>query len=654
MATTVARLEAVLSAQTRDFDRAMDRSQSRMGKVGKAAGVAGLAIAGGLAIGLKKSVDEAMEAERVQKRLEQAFRTAGLSIKPYAKSIEEADKATRKLGFSDEDAKESLGSLLVATKSYKKSREDLNVAMDIARFKNIDLLSATKMLTMAQAGSQRATKQLGLSIQPVTSNYDTLKASMGKTIDEHEKMQLAAAKLIDKQATAAQVIDTVRQKLGGQAEAYSKTAAGGMAQFHAQTQELFEQLGTMLLPAITSVTTHLASLMELMQKHKGTVKALTVALAALAAALLTARAAQLLMNLAVLANPYVAATVAIIAMSAALVVLWNRSKQARTIIEIVTGVITMGLSVAIIEAIRHWDGLTSAINKALTPMRVLANVVAAALATAFDGIHSAITGLNAGVHALVRALEKVVDAFKWIIGAAGKIGGALGKVGGVVGSVAGKFGDASGSLGKARRGPGGASGVLGGSGAAEGKQFNVGSQLWDEIGIGEKLGLRVTSGYRPGAVTKHGTPSDHGTNPSSAVDMSGSSGSMARMFMALLGRKEVRQVFYDPLGSIFAGIRSSYREGGHSDHIHIAEYDKGGWLQPGLTLAANNTGRPERVGGGDTYNVVFPNYVGGERELEGAMQRIMSRYGKRNARPLGDAHTTRNQFWSDFRGLQGA
>jgi 7-keto-8-aminopelargonate synthetase-like enzyme len=50
MATTVAKLQAVLEAKTSDFDKAMDKSQSKMGTVGKAAGIAGAAIAGGLSV----------------------------------------------------------------------------------------------------------------------------------------------------------------------------------------------------------------------------------------------------------------------------------------------------------------------------------------------------------------------------------------------------------------------------------------------------------------------------------------------------------------------------------------------------------------------------------------------------------------------------
>jgi hypothetical protein len=114
------------------------------------------------------------------------------------------------------------------------------------------------------------------------------------------------------------------------------------------------------------------------------------------------------------------------------------------------------------------------------------------------------------------------------------------------------------------------------------------------------VGLRVTSGLRPGAITANGTPSDHGIGK--ALDVAGPASGMAAFFNSLLGNSSVKQAFYDPLGSIFGGRWSSYREGGHSDHVHVATYDKGGWLKPGLTLAYNGTGSPERVGGrGDVH-----------------------------------------------------
>jgi hypothetical protein len=126
-------------------------------------------------------------------------------------------------------------------------------------------------------------------------------------------------------------------------------------------------------------------------------------------------------------------------------------------------------------------------------------------------------------------------------------------------------------------------------------------------------GLRVTSGLRPGAITANGTPSDHGIGK--ALDVAGSASAMAGYFMSLIGNRSVKQAFYDPRGSIFGGGWSSYREGGHSDHVHVATYDKGGWLMPGLTLARNLTGRPERIvgpneGGSDIVLVLDGEVLG--------------------------------------------
>jgi hypothetical protein len=138
--TVVARLEAILGADTRGFDKAMDQSESRMHSVRKTAGVAGAAIVGGLALGLEKSVHAAMEAQTSQSRLEVAFKTAGLSAGRYRKNVDDLEQSGRKLGFTDEQTKSSLGSLLVATHDMAKATNNLGVAQDIARFKHIDLI----------------------------------------------------------------------------------------------------------------------------------------------------------------------------------------------------------------------------------------------------------------------------------------------------------------------------------------------------------------------------------------------------------------------------------------------------------------------------------------------------------------------------------
>ena len=149
-----------------------------------------------------------------------------------------------------------------------------------------------------------------------------------------------------------------------------------------------------------------------------------------------------------------------------------------------------------------------------------------------------------------------------------------------------------------------------------------------------KFGLVVSSGLRSPAenAAVQGAPnSDHLYGR--AIDVAGSSTGMAAFFRSLIGNSRVKQAFYDPLGSIFGGALSSYREGGHSDHVHVATYDRGGSLMPGWNLAYNGTGRPEAVGGG---SAVFNVNVGGETLVQivwDGMRRKAQVFERQNGRP---------------------
>lgn len=519
MATTVARLQAVLSANTRDFDRAMTRSETRMQKVGAAAKV-GLAIGVGAGIAvLKSSVDAAMEAERSQRRLETAFKAAGVSVDKHRDSIEKASTAAINLGFDDEALKDSLGSLIIATGDYQKAQDASNVAMDLARFKGTDLESATRMLTMAMGGSQRAVKALGISVQPVTTAYDKLKEKFtsatsegGKHITMSEKLALKTAKLEDKQRTAAEVIDTVRRKVRGQAEAYSKTAEGEMEVFNQKVEELQEKLGKKLLPKLTEVVTFLSDMVDALQKTD------------------------------------------------------------------------------------KWMGNVGANQGLLDIFKKIANN---------EEVQKRLEAIRDLFKDIAKWVGKTIEAVKDLIGWLDKIKGPSLK-------------DVVGDAGDPNFVPPGIQGPMTGP-------QSISPALYDELAGARRMGLTLTSGYRPGARTKHGTPSDHGVFPSKAIDVAGSANNMARFFRWLIGQTDVKQAFYDPLGSIFGGALSSYREGGHSDHVHVATYDRGGWLMPGLTLAANNTGRPEPVGGMGDINL----YVDGKK-LFSWFQDAQSKHMRRN------------------------
>jgi hypothetical protein len=226
-----------------------------------------LAIASGLAYGLEKSVKAAMAGQVSQASLDTALRNTHQSLKAMTPALQAAEAASRKLGFADDDTRAALAKLETATGDTKKSIIDLGLAEDIARFKHVDLDAASKMLTSTLAGNSRAAKQLGLIIIPVTEHMDALKAKYKDLGEAIPVADAAQAKFLDKQATGAKTLQDVTDKVHGQAQAFSDTAAGGMEQFHAQIQHVEESLGNLLLPAVRAVAVGLADLTAWVSAH---------------------------------------------------------------------------------------------------------------------------------------------------------------------------------------------------------------------------------------------------------------------------------------------------------------------------------------------------------------------------------------------------
>lgn len=411
------RLEVVIAGDASSLERALGKAGQSTHSLAKTAGIAGLAIAGGLAAGLTESVKAAVAAQASQARLDEAFKTAGISAAAAAGQVDQAEASARKLGFTGNDVHLALGSLVTATGSVKTSMADLGVAEDLARFKGIGLTDATKMLTMAQTGSQRAAKQLGINVPPVTAAQDALKASSVDLTTVTGKLELAHAKLQDKMATGQAVTDAVSAKVAGQGDAFAATAAGGMAQMNAQFDFLKEKVGMAVLPALTELAGVLASAASFMSQHTTAVKIGIVALGGLAAVLLTVSvaakiaaateavmsAAQWALNVALDANPIGVVVIALAALAVGLVEAWKHSATFRNI---VTGVwndvrgVVLGAEHAIEGAI---GGIIAAFNAVLGPIKDIIHYATLAANAVSSVVGSAIGGVTAtlpdGTHA---------------------------------------------------------------------------------------------------------------------------------------------------------------------------------------------------------------------------------------------------------------
>lgn len=215
--------------------------------------MAGAAVgAAAVAVGVK-SVKAAIDAQEANDKLSTAFKNQKIAMAAVSPEVLKLEAGARRLGFTNADTREGLLKLINSGKSYSQSIGEMTVAQDLARVSGQSLSDATTGLIRLQAGNTRAAKQYGIVLAPVTKNVDALKASSMDLATAAGKQALALAKVQDKLATGSAYYGALTQKVKGQGEAFSKTAAGGMAQFHAQLGNLEEKIGTALLPVLQRV-----------------------------------------------------------------------------------------------------------------------------------------------------------------------------------------------------------------------------------------------------------------------------------------------------------------------------------------------------------------------------------------------------------------
>jgi hypothetical protein len=631
MATTVARLEAVLSAQTRDFDRAMDRSQSKMRTAGRAAGIAGAAIFAGLGVMAKRGFDEISESQKVMAQTTAGIKSTGGAANVTAVGITNlSNRLSHMSGVDDELIQQGANLLLTFRKVHNEVGRGNNI-FDRATQSALDL-------SVRGFGSMDSTsKMLGKALEDPIRGMTALRRA-GVTFTESQKKTITAmvesGNLLGAQKM---ILAEVEAQVGGSAKAYGETLPGQMAKARNSFDEMSAQLVTALLPAMTALLEKVAAAVTWLSEHETIAKALAIGLGVLAGALVAAAVAQALLNLALFANPIGLVVLALVALGAALVVAYNKSETFRnivnsafTVVKTAANILKVYLEHTWIPAFKLvfsaaetaaglvktlfgwfrdnssaiWNGVKDAVNVPLGLMEAAFNTARAMI----DRVQNlfvwfqnsggaAITAVKEAaaepLEALRKAFDKIRDilvaikeAVQWLINNVKKIPDFdLPGIGNKPNEYAPP---PSGGGGDSRFTP----------------------KIWDEMAIAKGMGGTI------GASSSGRSYGDHGKRPSHAIDVFGSQSLMSTFANMMYGRAGSKDVFY--------GYHSNWQDNGrmvsgwggnenirdtHKNHVHYSVFDKGGWLKPGLTLAANYTGRPERVGGGNTYVFNFPQLV---------------------------------------------
>lgn len=172
------------------------------------------------------SIKAAIEDEESQNRLRASLLTNVPAWNGNTDAIEKNIAAKEKLGFEDNDLRDSLTVLVGATHDVAKAQEIQNTAMDLARFKGISLKDASEALIKVEAGQYRSLKSLGIVLKEGATQTDALAA--------------------------------VQKVAAGQAEAYANTTSGKMQIAQVAINEAMESFGYTILPVVSQALVDVA------------------------------------------------------------------------------------------------------------------------------------------------------------------------------------------------------------------------------------------------------------------------------------------------------------------------------------------------------------------------------------------------------------
>lgn len=179
---TVARKELRgVQAEARATDRAMgDLRKGFASGLGFGAGAGGFLVAAEGARVLTKALGDALEGaakdEASNKRLGASLRANVADWDGNTAAIERGITARQKLGFADDEQRDAMARAVAATHDVAQANDILNTAADLARFKQIDLATATDALIKVEAGQFRMLKSLGIELRDGATQTEALAA----------------------------------------------------------------------------------------------------------------------------------------------------------------------------------------------------------------------------------------------------------------------------------------------------------------------------------------------------------------------------------------------------------------------------------------------------------------------------------------------
>lgn len=260
---------------------------------------------GGLAVAAFSAAQAAIEDAKGQELLARQLKVSTKATDAQVKAAEDWISVQGKvLGVADDQLRPALANLARVTGSVEEAQKAATTAMDIAAAKGVPLETVTSALEKAYGGNYKALALIAPELKNMIKEGAPLEVVMGK----------------------------LNEKFGGAAQTAANTTAGKFQRLGIRMGELKESIGARLLPVIERFIPYLEKAAEWAEKNQPLILLLAGAFTALAIAIVA-------VNIAMMLNPAVLITAAIIGLGIALVAAYKKFEGFRKVADTVLGAV---------------------------------------------------------------------------------------------------------------------------------------------------------------------------------------------------------------------------------------------------------------------------------------------------------------------------
>ena len=267
----------------------------------KKAAVPAAAALGAVVAVIGSAVSAAIEDQAAQASLARQIKASTKATDAQIASVEDYISSLGKsVAISDDEARPAFQTLVVATKDLTKAQKLLDIALDVSAATGSDLASTADALAKGFAGNMKPLAALSPELKLLIKD--------GASLDE--------------------VLTVLQTNFGGAAVAAGNSAAGGMKKLGIAFDETKESIGMAFLPIMLKLQPVLEKFAAWAEKNPQLLAAVIAGMGILAVSILAVNAAMLL-------NPAVAITAAVIALGVAVVMAYKKFEGFRNVVRLV-------------------------------------------------------------------------------------------------------------------------------------------------------------------------------------------------------------------------------------------------------------------------------------------------------------------------------